>query len=503
MGFVAMVFGVVVAVHYYLWHRLVRATTLPGRTRRVLTWLLVAAGVLVPLAMTGSRSGWGHFLAWPGFFWLAVMFYLLIFLVVLEVPRALALLVLRSRERRSSEEALARRPADRRARRVEGPDPAAGEPAGEPAGRSAGEPVRAGTGDRARSAGPAQEAARPLPGGAAEEPGTGTAADTTGTDAAGAYGAAVAGRAEGGAEDPGSRGGAGEAIGRRLFIARAAAAVAGVGALSTVGYGVRTALGDPVVESVKVRLPRLDPRLSGLRFAVVSDIHLGPLTGMGHSERIVRMINSLRADVVAVVGDLVDGTVAELGHLARPLADLESRYGSYFVTGNHEYYTANGPGEWLEELRELGVRPLRNERVEIAHAGAVLDLAGVDDLAGATGGPGSGPVGTPDTAGAGGGPDFERALGGRDRSRSVVLLAHQPVQAARAAEYGVDLQLSGHTHGGQMVPFNLAVPLQQPVVAGLGEVDGTQVYVTRGAGFWGPPVRVGAPPEITLLELRA
>ncbi|GAA3133152.1 metallophosphoesterase [Planomonospora alba] len=450
MGFVALVFGVVAAVHCYLWHRLVRATTLPGRTRRALTWALAGLGALVPVAMIGSRSEWGHFLAWPGFFWLAVMFYLVVFLVVLEVPRALALAVLGRRER---------------GRRTAGDDPAAD--GGTPGGPAA---------DGGAPGGPVAD------GGAAGEPvparaGTRTAA--AGPD------------------------GAGEAIGRRLFIARTAAAVAGAGALATVGYGVRTALGDPVIESVKVTLPRLDPRLSGLRFAVVSDIHLGPLTGIGHSQRIVRMINSLEADVVAIVGDLVDGTVAELGRLARPLADLESRHGAYFVTGNHEYYTANGPGEWLEELHELGVRSLRNERVEIAHAGAVLDLAGVDDLAGAAGGPGSGPVGTPDTAGSGGGPDFERALGGRDRSRPVVLLAHQPVQAARAAEYGVDLQLSGHTHGGQMVPFNLAVPLQQPVVAGLGEVGGTQVYVTRGAGFWGPPVRVGAPPEITLLELRA
>lgn len=199
------------------------------------------------------------------------------------------------------------------------------------------------------------------------------------------------------------------------------------------------------------------------------------------------MINSLEADVVAVVGDLVDGTVAELGTLARPLKDLESRYGAYFVTGNHEYYTANGPQEWIEELRGLGIRPLGNERVEIAHAGAVLDLAGVNDIGGVA---------------SGDGPDFERALGGRDRSRSTVLLAHQPVQAVQAARYGVDLQLSGHTHGGQMVPFNLIIPMQQPVVSGLGEVDGTRVYVTRGAGFWGPPVRVGAPPEITLLEVR-
>lgn len=274
---------------------------------------------------------------------------------------------------------------------------------------------------------------------------------------------------------------------RRLFLGRATAAVAGASALGTVGYGVTAALGDPVIEPVRVTLPGLDPRLRGLRFAVVSDIHLGPLTGRGHTERIVRMINGLEADVVAIVGDMVDGTVARLGPLVKPLANLESRYGAYFVTGNHEYYTANGPGEWVEELADLGVRSLRNERVEIRHRGAVLDLAGVNDVNGVT---------------MDDGPDFGRALGGRDQSRNVVLLAHQPVQAVQAARYGVDLQLSGHTHGGQMVPFNLVVPAQQPVVSGLGTVDGVQVYVTRGAGFWGPPVRVGAPPEITMLEIR-
>ncbi|GIH93035.1 membrane protein [Planobispora siamensis] len=436
MGFVALVFSVAVLIHYYLWRRLVRATTVPGRTRRVLTWVLIGLGAFVPVTLIGSRTEWGHFLAWPGFFWIALMFYLLVFLVVLEIPRALALLALRRSERRRAAGAVST--ADR-----PGTVPVA------TAALTATGPAPASTAPAASEGGEDEQADPPSP----TEPEV-----------------------------------APEAIGRRLFIARTAAAVAGAGALVTVGAGVRTALGDPVIESVKVTLPRLDPRLSGLRFAVVSDIHLGPLTGIRHSERIVRMINALQADVVAVVGDLVDGTVAELGSLARPLGDLESRYGAYFVTGNHEYYTANGPEEWIEELRELGIRPLRNERVEIAHAGAVLDLAGVNDVTGAT---------------VDDGPDFERALGGRDRSRSTVLLAHQPVQAREAAGYGVDLQLSGHTHGGQMVPFNLVVPIQQPVVSGLGEVDGTQVYVTRGAGFWGPPVRVGASPEITLLELRA
>ncbi|MEV4187783.1 metallophosphoesterase, partial [Streptosporangium canum] len=355
VGFVSLIVGVVALVHYYLWRRLIRATTARGRTRRVLTWILAGLAVLVPVTLVGSRSEWGHFLAWPGFFWIAVMFYLTVFLVLLEIPRALALLVLSRSDRRRTDARLSRRMADRRAHAVPdaGPVP----------------PLLAPSRGATRLSVEDPPAALTPPAPAAAGPGGGA----------------------------GSPAGAGpEAIGRRLFIARTAAAVAGVGALATVGNGVRTALGDPVIESVRVALPKLDPRLSGLRLAVVSDIHLGPLTGTAHAERIVRMVNSLEADVVAIVGDLVDGTVAQLGTVARPLRSLESRYGTYFVTGNHEYYTANGPGEWIEELRHLGVRPLQNERVEIAHGGAVLDLAGVNDVAG-------GPTGD--------GPDFERALG--------------------------------------------------------------------------------------------
>ncbi|MEV0199829.1 metallophosphoesterase [Nonomuraea sp. NPDC050691] len=443
LGFVFMMVAAVTAVHLYLWHRLVRSTTRPGRLRRALTWVLAGLGVLVVVTFVGSRMEAGHWLAWPGYLWLAIMFYLLVFLLVLEAPRAVAWAVMRRGARRAGAEA-----------RVL-------------------ETVPAGDGVAVRA-----------PDGAAPDGDVADGRDVTdgGAAAGGGGGASGGGEASGAATEPAPE------LSRRLFLGRATAAVAGVSAIGTVGYGVRTALGDPVIEPVKVTLPHLDQRLNGLRFAVVSDIHLGPLTGRAHTERIVRMINSLRPDVVTIVGDLVDGTVAELGPLARPLRDLESRYGAFFVTGNHEYYTSKGPGEWIEELDRLGVRSLRNERVEIRHQGGVLDLAGVNDVNGAT---------------MDDGPDFAKALGGRDTSRSTVLLAHQPVQVAEAARHGVDLQLSGHTHGGQIAPFNLLVPLQQPVVSGLATVDGVQVYVTRGAGFWGPPVRVGAPPEITLLELRS
>jgi predicted MPP superfamily phosphohydrolase len=196
------------------------------------------------------------------------------------------------------------------------------------------------------------------------------------------------------------------------------------------------------------------------------------------------MINEQRPDLVAIVGDLVDGTVGELGEAVAPLSDLSSRYGSYFVTGNHEYYSGAQP--WIAELERLGVNPLTNERVEIRSGDAALDLAGVNDIAG----------NDEDQ-----GPDYSRALGGRDTDRPVVLLAHQPVQVHEAAANGVDLQLSGHTHGGQVFPFHGIVALAQPAVSGLHRFGDAQLYVTRGVGFWGPPVRVGAPPEITMVQL--
>jgi predicted MPP superfamily phosphohydrolase len=269
---------------------------------------------------------------------------------------------------------------------------------------------------------------------------------------------------------------------RRLLLARGAAIFAGLTATGITGYGVKTALGPPRFDRVQIPIRKLPRSLDGTRLAVVSDIHLGPLAGSHHVGRIVDMINSVGADIVCVVGDLVDGTVQELGRFAEPLKNIRSRQGAYFVTGNHEYYSGFQP--WIDEVAGLGVKPLRNERLELGG----LDLAGVNDLGGAA---------------YGDGPDFGKALGNRDPSRPVILMAHQPVVAHQAAPYGVDLQVSGHTHGGQMAPFNLVVKLQQPIVSGFGRVDGVPVYVTNGAGFWGPPVRVGAPPQVTVIDLRA
>ncbi|WP_239082204.1 metallophosphoesterase, partial [Actinoplanes teichomyceticus] len=304
-----------------------------------------------------------------------------------------------------------------------------------------------------------------------------------GLDAPGPADAILPTAAAGSTSGSTEQGGSGDRAGmdRRLLLARGAAIFAGLTAASVTGYGIKTATGAPRIDQVRIPIAKLPRAMDGTRLAVVSDIHLGPLTGIGHTQRITRVINSVGADLVCVVGDLVDGSVAELGRLAEPLREIESRRGAYFVTGNHEYYS--GYQEWVDEVAELGIRPLRNERVEIDG----LDLAGVNDL-------GGGEHGDP--------ADFGKALGGRDPNRPVVLMAHQPLAARDAAPYGVDLQLSGHTHGGQMAPFNAFVKLQQPVVSGFGRVDGVPVYVTNGAGFWGPPVRVGAPPQVTVVELR-
>ncbi|MGW4151873.1 metallophosphoesterase [Micromonospora chersina] len=457
--FVGFAVLVTALIHLYLWKRLVRDTTRPGRWRRAGGVAALLLALLVPATMVGTRNG-SYWLAWPGYLWLALMFYLLVLLLVLEVPVAVAKLVLRRRERAATG--------------------AAGEPAPVPAG---------GTG----------RADTTTTGNVAEPAAAGTTATSTVALAEPPAAAVEAGSAEPSAGDDNVTRAAGPQDGpagdrpdhdpsRRLLLARGAAIFAGLTAAGVTGYGVRTAMGPPRLDRVRIPLAKLPRSMDGLRIATVSDIHLGPLRGRAHTERIVAMINRLDADLVAVVGDLVDGSVAELGAAAEPLRDLRSRYGSFFVTGNHEYYS--GVEEWVREVDRLGLRVLQNERQEIRARGGVLDLAGVNDVTAA---------GTGLAAPA----DYAAALGDRDPSRPVVLLAHQPVAAHEAAKFGVDLQLSGHTHGGQMVPFNLLVKLQQPVVSGLGEVDGTKVYVTNGAGFWGPPVRVGAPPQVTLVELRA
>lgn len=274
---------------------------------------------------------------------------------------------------------------------------------------------------------------------------------------------------------------------RRQLIARGVASAASATALGVSAVSVRSALGEVEVPEVPVKLDRLPPALSGLTITQLTDVHVGPTIGRRFIESVVEKANGTRPDVVVITGDLVDGSVEALRSHVEPLARLQARYGVYFVTGNHEYYSGADP--WIEELRRLGIRVLRNERVSIGDAGASLDLIGVDDY-------------TAGRFGGDHGPDLRRALAGRDPERASVLLAHQPREVERAGELGVGLQISGHTHGGQIWPFGAAVSLVQPYVAGLHRhSEATQIYVSRGTGYWGPPMRFMAPAEVTKLVL--
>ncbi len=433
LGFATVVLLALLVLHGYVWWRLVRSTTRPGRTRRLLT-VLTAVLALLPMGAVLLRredTPVTTALQWVGFIWLGVLFYLFLTLLALEPVR----LLLRrwTRHRPGASELVA---------------------------AAAAAPGDGGT----------------APGrGAVRQNGdvTGGAVRQDGDDLAGAV------RQDGDVVDPS----------RRLLLARGLAVTAGAVALGTAGTGAYLANSAPVVRRVPVTLPRLDPTLDGLRIVTFSDGHLSATFGGRRFERLVETVNAQRPDVVAIVGDLVDADVAELREDVAPLADLVSEQGVFFVTGNHEYFVDTTA--WLRHLPTLGVEVLRNERVPITRGAAAFDLAGIDDRTAA----GSGVPGH--------GADLDAALDGRDDAVPVVLLAHQPFMVDQARAAGVDLQLSGHTHGGQLWPFDYAIRLDQPAVEGLSRHGDTQLYVTAGAGYWGPPMRIGARPEVTVVELRA
>ena len=275
----------------------------------------------------------------------------------------------------------------------------------------------------------------------------------------------------------------GSALEQARAWAGAAALLGGAAVLSALGLGRRV-----VIRRVSVPLGKLPLALDGTTIVQLSDVHIGPTIGRGFLSRIVDRVNALEPDVIAITGDLVDGSVLSLAPHVEPLARLRARHGVYFVTGNHEYYA--GVDEWCAHLATLGLRVLRNERVSIGDGAASYDLAGIDDLAGRH-------------FGRGHGADVDRALAGRDPERELVLLAHQPRAVVETEPAGVGLQISGHTHGGQIWPFNFLVRLQQPVTSGLARVGRTLLYVSNGTGYWGPPMRLGSPAEITQLVLLA
>ncbi|MER8222330.1 metallophosphoesterase [Streptomyces sp. NPDC094143] len=432
-----LVLAVIVTANWYVWRRLFRDTTRgPGLTRRAGAVLIAGGWVLAVTALVAERTGapfWlQQVLAWPGFLWLALSMYLLLAVLAGEVVRPV---LRRFLERRDGAEQRGGEPGSLPAA------PAPTEKVTVPGG--AAEPVAPGP-EPAPAPGPAGDRARPP---APTDP-AGTPAPTGPS--------------------------------RRLFVSRVVGGAAAAAAVGTVGYGTYGVLRGPEVKRVTVPLAKLPRGAHGYRIAVVSDVHLGPVLGRGFAQKVVDTVNATQPDLIAVVGDLVDGSVKDLGPAAAPLAQLRARHGSYFVTGNHEYFS--GAEQWVEEIRRLGLTPLENARRELPY----FDLAGVNDIAGEDEGQG---------------PDFARALGDRDRARACVLLAHQPVQIHDAVEHGVDLQLSGHTHGGQLWPGNLIASGANPTLAGLERYGDTQLYVSRGAGAWGPPTRVGAPSDITVIEL--
>ena len=278
--------------------------------------------------------------------------------------------------------------------------------------------------------------------------------------------------------------------GRRQFFARVAGGAVVTAATGAMGMGVRAARGTIPIKEVPVVLARLPPALDGFAIVQLTDIHVGYTISRAFVQDLVEQANAARPDLIAITGDLVDGDVPTLAHAVAPLADLRAPHGVYFVTGNHEYYS--GVDSWLTELRRLGIRVLRNERVRIGADDASFDLAGIDDHQAVQFGNGHGA-------------DLDRALAGRAPGDEVVLLAHQPRQVHDAVRHGVGLQLSGHTHGGQIWPWHYLARAQQGgLLAGLSRHgDNTQLYISRGTGYWGPPMRLGAPAEIARVVLRA
>lgn len=267
-------------------------------------------------------------------------------------------------------------------------------------------------------------------------------------------------------------------------VAPRAAAAGGLAAVAAVvAYGLVHARTGPIVRRVRVPLGKLPASADGYTIVQLTDIHIGWTLGAHFAERMVAQVNALSPDLIVLTGDLLDGHVSALAPHVAPLAQLRARDGVYAVTGNHEYYW--GVDAWLAHLGSLGIRFLRNERVRIRDA---FELAGSDDV-------------TSGAMAAGHGEDIPRAVAGRDPERPLVLLAHHPRSVLAASAAGVDLQLSGHTHGGQLLPLGWLARLFEPRVAGLARFAGTWLYVSEGTGFWGPPMRIGTSCEITAITL--
>lgn len=274
---------------------------------------------------------------------------------------------------------------------------------------------------------------------------------------------------------------------KRLFLARSVAAGAATAGAGLSVYGAYRALTPPVVNEVPIKLKGLPRALDGFTIVHLTDIHVGAVIQERFLDQLVATANGAKPDLVAITGDLVDGPVGELGRYVARLQRLSSRHGTYFVSGNHDFYS--DWSQWKPALTGLGFNVLSNRSVAIGDAGASFDLVGVDDWG---------------TRFSSNGYDLDAALAGRDPARASVLLSHQPQNVEVVADAGLGLQLSGHTHGGQLFPGTLVGELiWGERNAGLSRLKDTFIYTSRGCGFVGPPMRVGAPPEVVKLVLVA
>jgi predicted MPP superfamily phosphohydrolase len=270
----------------------------------------------------------------------------------------------------------------------------------------------------------------------------------------------------------------------RRLVLRVGSAVVSIVALGATAHGLGEAA-MPAVTPVTVTSAGLPAGAEGTRVALVTDLHVGPIRDASFTRRVVRAVNAAGPDLVVLGGDLADGRVDQVGGALAPLAELRAPLGVVAVSGNHEYLSGE-PEQWLSLWESLGITVLRNSSVVVGRGGAAFTVAGLTD---------------PQGSRFGAAPDAGTALAGTDRAGFTLLVAHQPRQAFDVQGKGVDLQLSGHTHGGQLWPFTYLVRLQQPMTSGRATIGDVPVLTSRGAGAWGPPVRVLAPPEIPLITL--
>ncbi len=271
---------------------------------------------------------------------------------------------------------------------------------------------------------------------------------------------------------------------RKLLLNSVNVGILGVTGAMT-GYGVYQAMRIPDIVDVDIPIENLPDDLDGFRIVQITDIHVSSIIKRRFVQGVVDKVNELKPDLIALTGDLVDGSVGQLRYDVAPLADLFAPYGKYFITGNHEYYS--GVGQWLAETAKLGFDVLLNEHRVIERGAGTLTLAGVTDFSG-------GQFSKDHKS------DPHKAIAGAPEGVKI-LLAHQPKSIYEAAKAGFDFVISGHTHGGQYFPYHFLVALLQPYVRGLHKYENTRIYVSKGTGHWGPQIRIGAKSEITVLRL--